>query len=218
MVKSFVQALCLMVAARCAVAMPYDYDDLPFFGVQGDVSDEWPFSELIRESPFEYHRREAAAFGEAASRTLPPCATETPTGMGPMISPDTAATFSAFPQFESNATTFGVSNASFLISVVNDNDAFEYSGNTYLGWINQPMYSPWNCQQACNALNATGVKCNTLNTSCPDPPSMTTIVCALWMNKLYPWDGINTGEIRGNNFTVVIAGSNLYQRNNSDPL
>lgn len=35
---------------------------------------------------------------------------------------------------------------------------------------------------------------------------MTTIVCALWKNKLYPWDGINTGEIRGKNFTVVIAG------------
>ena len=35
---------------------------------------------------------------------------------------------------------------------------------------------------------------------------MTTIVCALWENKLYPWDGINTGELRGKNFTVVIAG------------
>jgi hypothetical protein len=35
---------------------------------------------------------------------------------------------------------------------------------------------------------------------------MTTIVCALWKNKLYPWDGINTGELRGKNFTVVIAG------------
>ncbi|KAK7706998.1 hypothetical protein SLS64_007206 [Diaporthe eres] len=232
MVKSFVQALCLMAVARCAVAMPYDYDDLPFFGVQDDVSSEWPFSALIRESPFEYHRREAAAIGEAASRTLPPCATETPTGWGPTISPDTAAAFSAFSMFKSNATTYGVSNSSFLISVVNDNDAFEYSGNTYLGWINQPMYSPYNCQQACNALNATGVKCNTYNTyylrsptttpsldtSCPNPPSMTTIVCALWKNKLYPWDGINTGEIRGKNFTVVIAGSNLYQRNNSDPL
>lgn len=38
---------------------------------------------------------------------------------------------------------------------------------------------------------------------------MTTIVCALWRNKLYPWDGINTGEIRGKNFTVVVAGMNL---------
>lgn len=38
---------------------------------------------------------------------------------------------------------------------------------------------------------------------------MTTIVCALWKNKLYPWDGINTGEIRGKNFTVVIAGMSL---------
>jgi len=65
-------------------------------------------------------------------------------------------------------TALGVSNSSFLISVVNDNDAFEYSGNTYLGWINQPMYSPWNCQQACGGLNATGVKCNSYNTcECP---------------------------------------------------
>lgn len=48
-----------------------------------------------------------------------------------------------------------------------------------------------------------------LDTSCPNPASMTTIVCALWKNKLYPWDGINTGEIRGKNFTVVIAGMSL---------
>lgn len=162
MVKFFAQALCLLAAARCAVAMPYDYDDLLDFA--GQDSDEWPFSEIIRESPFEYHRREAAAAMGVASKTLPPCATETPTGFGPTVSPDNATTFSAFPSFKSNATTFGVSNSSFLISVVNDNDAFEYSGNTYLGWINQPMYSPYSCQQACNALNATGVKCNTYNT------------------------------------------------------
>lgn len=47
------------------------------------------------------------------------------------------------------------------------------------------------------------------DTSCPNPTSMTTIVCALWKNKLYPWDGINTGEIRGKNFTVVVAGMEL---------
>ena len=41
---------------------------------------------------------------------------------------------------------------------------------------------------------------------------MTTIACALWKNKLYPWDSINTGEMRGKNFTVIIAGmpSPLY--------
>ncbi|KAH8778413.1 hypothetical protein F5883DRAFT_638920 [Diaporthe sp. PMI_573] len=184
MVKLFVQALCLMSAAGTALAMPYA-DDAHAYSVQ-DSSTDWPFSELIHESPFD---------------------------------PDTPAAFSAYAPFKANATAPGVSNSSFLISVVNDNDAFEYSGNTYLGWINQPMYSPWNCQQACNALNATGVKCNSYNTfylrsptvtpstdsSCPNPTSMTTIVCALWKNKLYPWDGINTGELRGKNFTVVIA-------------
>lgn len=153
MVKGFIHALCLVAAAHCAVAMPYD-------------SNEWPFSDIIHESPFEYHRRAAmaAAGVDAASRTLPPCATETPTGMGPAVSPDTASAFSAFSTFKSSATTFGVSNSSFVISVVNDNDAFEYSGNTYLGWMNQATYSPYNCQLACNALNATGVKCNTYNT------------------------------------------------------
>lgn len=167
MVKSFVQALCLMTAASTAIAMPYDL--APALATQDNAN--WPFSELIRESPFEYHRQQAAmaAAGLGASKTLPPCATETPTGWGPAVSPDTAATFSAFASFKSNATTYGVSNSSFVISVVNDNDAFEYSGNTYLGWINQPTYSPWNCQQACNALNATGTKCNTYNT-CECPP------------------------------------------------
>lgn len=82
----------------------------------------------------------------------------------------------------------------------------------------------------------------TPDAACPNPASMTTIVCALWRNKLYWWDGINMGQNR-TNFNVVIAGmslcfpfpsfpyriillkknrycsgSNLYQRNNSDPL
>lgn len=51
-----------------------------------------------------------------------------------------------------------------------------------------------------------------MDTSCPNPSSMTTIVCALWKNKLYPWDGINTGEIRGKNFTVVVAGMSSRQK------
>lgn len=162
MVKVFIHALCLVAAAHCAVAMPYD-------------SNEWPFSDIIHESPFEYHRRAAmAAAGIDASRTLPPCATETPMGMGPAVSPDTASAFLASSTFKSSATTFGVSNSSFLISVVNDNDAFEYSGNTYLGWMNQATYSPYNCQLACNALNATGVKCNTYNT------------CEYYSMSLYP--------------------------------
>ncbi|KAL1864727.1 hypothetical protein Daus18300_007529 [Diaporthe australafricana] len=191
----------------------------------------WPYSELIHESPFEYHR--GLLFSELeASRTLAPCATETPAGMGPTVSPDTAAMFAASQGFKNSATTYGVSNASFVVSVIDDDDAFEYSGNTFLGWMNFATYNPYPCQQACNALNATGTKCNTYNlyflrsptltpstdSSCPNPTSMTTIVCALWKNKLYPWDGINGGEIRGKNFTVVIAGSNLYQRNNTDQL
>ncbi|KAJ0124625.1 hypothetical protein J7T55_005964 [Diaporthe amygdali] len=214
-----------MAAAQCAVAMPYD--NMP--ALAAEHNSEWPFSELIRESPFEHHRR---AHEFSASKALAPCASETPTGMGPTVSPDTAAAFSASTAFKNSATTYGVSNASFIISVVNDDDSFEYAENRFHGWINQATYSPYNCQLACNALNATGIKCNTYNTyflrspsitpstdtSCPNPPSMTTIVCALWKNKLYPWDGINTGEVRGRNFTVVIAGSNLYQRNNSETL
>lgn len=74
---------------------PNDYDDLPSLAEQ-DRSD-WPFSELIRESPFELHRREAAAAGDFAdSRTLPPRATETPVGLGLAVSPDNVGNFSAF--------------------------------------------------------------------------------------------------------------------------
>lgn len=138
-----------MAAARCVVGMPHD-------------KSKWPYSELIHESPFEYQREAVSEFG--ASRTLPPCATETPTGMGPMVSPDTASAFTAYQSFKNSATTYGVSNSSFLISVVGDLDAFEYSGNTFLGWMNMPTYDPYSCQQACNALNATGTKCNTYNT------------------------------------------------------
>lgn len=161
MVKPFVQALCLMAAASAAVAMPYDYDEVPSLAA-AERSTEWPFSELIHESPFEFHRRGEEAL--AASRTLVPCAAETPTGLGPAIVPDTAANFSSYAPFAGNATAFGVSNSSFLVSVVNDNDAYVNNTNTYLGWINQASYSPWNCQQACNALQASGVKCNSYNT------------------------------------------------------
>lgn len=157
MVKSFVQALCLMVVARCTVAMPYDI--APPFAVQDNS--QWPFSELIRESPFEHHRQ---AHEFSASRALAPCASETPTGMGPTVSPDTAAAFSAYSQFRSSANTYGVSNSSFLISVVNDDDSFEYSENKFHGWINQATYSPYNCQLACNTLHAAGTKCNSYNT------------------------------------------------------
>ncbi|KAI3395785.1 hypothetical protein diail_868 [Diaporthe ilicicola] len=217
MFKSFVQALCLLAAARCAGARPRD-------------NSQWPFSELLYESPFEHHEKASSEL--AAAKVLAPCATETLKGLGPTVSPDTAAAFSADDTFKNTASTYGVSNSSFLISVVNHNGSFEYGGNTFLGWMNQATYSPYNCQLACNALNATGTKCNTYNTyflrspqvtpsmdsSCPNPASMTTIVCAMWKNKLYPWDGINTGETRGLNFTVVIAGSNMYQRNNSESL
>lgn len=182
MVKSFVKALCLMAAASAAVAMPYDYDEVPSFAAER--STEWPFSELIRESPFEFHRREEAAF--AASRTLAPCATETPTGLGPAITPDTAANFSSYQPFAGNATLYGVSNSSFLVSVVNDNDAYVNTTNTYLGWINQAVYSPWNCQQACNALNASGVKCNSYNTC----KSYQAISPALPMEPLPHWGNL----------------------------
>lgn len=46
-------------------------------------------------------------------------------------------------------------------------------------------------------------------TSCPNPTSMTNIVCALWRNKLGTGDGINNGEFRAKSFQVVIAGMSL---------
>lgn len=77
MVKLFVQALCLMSAAGTALAMPYA-DDAHAYSVQ-DSSTDWPFSELIHESPFEFPRRRqeetmamAGAGARGASRTLPP--------------------------------------------------------------------------------------------------------------------------------------------------
>lgn len=109
----------------------------------------------------------------AGSRTLPPCATETPTGLGQAINnPDTPAAFSEYQPFKTTATTLGVSNSSFLIQSVNSSSSFEYSGNTFLGWINQAMYNPYNCRLACNALNATGIRCNSYNTcECSLPSS-----------------------------------------------
>ncbi|KAG8164384.1 hypothetical protein KVR01_006302 [Diaporthe batatas] len=232
MINSLVRAMCLMTAATTAIAMP---NNLAGDGY-GRSDQTWPFSELIHEPPIDFHTQRQAAGqqgpatgGGSRTQSRPPCAPETPAGLGERVSnPDTAAAFLAHAPFQAAARSLGVSNASFLAQSTNGNGAFQYAGNAYLGWINQPAYSPWNCSLACDALNAAGTKCNSYNTyflrsptlapgtACPNPVSMTTIVCALWKNKLYWTDGLNTNQNRSN-FNVVIAGSNLYQRNNLDP-
>lgn len=179
MVNSLVQAICLTAAATTIIAMPHDIaDDAHAYSseVQGRSNQKWPLSELIHESPIDFHYRQveeqqelAMGGGGGGSRTqnlLPPCASETPVGMGDKVtSPgDTSAAFLAYAPFQTTAKNLGVDNSSFLIQSTNSNAAFQFVNNTYLGWINQPMYSPWNCSLACNALNATGIKCNSYNT------------------------------------------------------
>lgn len=48
---------------------------------------------------------------------------------------------------------------------------------------------------------------------CPNPPSTTNINCVLWHSHLRADEAINFGEIR-EEFHVVIAGSNLYNKIN----
>lgn len=177
MINSLIQALCLMAAATTTIAMPYDHaDDAHAYASEHLVQDrsalQWPFSELIQEPPLDFHNRKveqqelAMAGGSRTQNNLPPCASETPVGLGDRVtSPaDTAAAFAAYAPFQTTAKNLGVSNSSFLIQSTNANATFQFVNNTYLGWINQPAYSPWNCSLACNALNATGIKCNSYNT------------------------------------------------------
>jgi hypothetical protein len=156
MVKPFVPALCLVAAAGTTLAM----SRAELARIYAERRNEWPFSEIILDSPFKYN-----AVAEAMpSITKAPCSAETPVGNGQTINnPDTPAAFMAYKPFQNNATVYSWSNSAFVLTTMNQTASYEYSGNTFLGWINQQTYDPNGCWLTCDALNATGIKCNTFN-------------------------------------------------------
>lgn len=91
----------------------------------------------------------------------------------------------------------------------------------FLGVQTLETYNTTQCASFCNDLPT----CGSINIyferlpvvdpsrryGCPDPDSTTHIKCVLWRSKLTKDDAANIGEIR-EDFQVVIAGSNLYNK------
>ncbi|ROW16603.1 hypothetical protein VPNG_01446 [Cytospora leucostoma] len=151
---------------------------------------------------------------------LPVCAAETPVGLGPTVSPDTPAAFLAYSPFAANAIAT-TNIAGFTIEAINYQARAERTNVTTMGWLNLPNYDVTACSGYCtNTLGCLSFDVfyqrsptivPSYNTSCPDPPSMTSVICTIYSAALTTADMINTGETRGQ-FVVVIAGSNLFNK------
>ncbi|KAH0274445.1 hypothetical protein KCU91_g5262, partial [Aureobasidium melanogenum] len=104
--------------------------------------------------------------------------------------------------------------------------------HSYLGLYYLDTYSPSACAQKCNSAgNCTSFNIYierdpsqnpTKNDStaptvwgywCPNPPSITNYVCALWADAMYNASATNYGQYRGGDFEVVIVGSNGFVKN-----
>ncbi|KAK7748727.1 hypothetical protein SLS53_000750 [Cytospora paraplurivora] len=151
---------------------------------------------------------------------LPVCATETPVGLGPAVSPDTPAAFLANSVFSADAIAT-TTIAGYTIVAVDYHARAERANVTTMGWLNLPDYDVTSCSGYCTntlgclAFDVFYQRSPTIvpsyNTSCPDPPSMTSVICTIYSAALTTADMINTGETRGH-FVVVIAGSNLFNK------
>lgn len=93
----------------------------------------------------------------------------------------------------------------------------------FLGTHFLEHYDPDECARICNDLPTCAsfnlyferdpiYKPNT-TAGCPNPPSTTNINCVIWQSHLETHEATNFGELR-EEFQVVIAGSNLYNKIN----
>jgi len=67
----------------------------------------------------------------------------------------------------------------------------------------------------CQAINVAFERAPQVDpgTNCTNPPSTTLIKCVFWGGPVTPQNAVNNGQWRGNDFHVVIAGSNGYTKN-----
>jgi hypothetical protein len=96
------------------------------------------------------------------------------------------------------------------------------NANSYMGLHTLPSYDTLGCSQYCDnttlctAFNLYIERDPSLNPTgnCSNPPSITNYKCTLWGSGVEPAAATNFGQIRGN-FTVVVAGSNGYEKTNN---
>ncbi|KUI54577.1 hypothetical protein VP1G_01878 [Cytospora mali] len=141
------------------------------------------------------------------------CTSDMPMGLGPSIVPDTASAFLAYGPFATNAAA-STSVTGYNLVASNQQAFAETSPVTSLGWLNMASYNASTCGTYCT--NTAGCQsfdifyqrsptvAPSFNTSCPNPSSMTSIMCWVYTTTMTTADLVNTGETRGQ-FQVVIA-------------
>lgn len=162
--------------------------------------------------------------------------TTLPIGYGRLAIPDTVAAFSTNTAFSAIASA-AAAPPGYNIAWMNGNASNQADG--YMGYIAIASYNTTRCAEhcaktsGCNSFNIcaylllhfshytpllttqpTDLERNpsidpTTGMNCSDPPSTTTIKCAIWSTPLDPTSATNTGQWRAN-FQVVIAASNAY--------
>jgi hypothetical protein len=150
-------------------------------------------------------------------RSVTPCAV-LPNGSAPIPSPDTADAFTRLGFYSSTAnhakTSKGYTKAFSSMSA-----SVSLSPSVYLGFTLLETYDLNRCASICDSTK----RCIAFNTfferspslrpgpSCPNPPSVVYIKCALWAASFAKSNATNSGQYR-DEFKVVIAGSNGYVR------
>jgi hypothetical protein len=157
-----------------------------------------------------------------------PCAPQ-PGGLGPQIQPDTVTAFKQYQPFQYMSL-----NNTYVpnYTTVYTNLTAAAQRNNYLGMYYLPTYAASSCAEKCNELS----NCNSFNIYverdpsqnptkndstaptvwgywCPNPPSITNYVCALWGDGIYNTSATNRGQYRGADFQVAIVGSNGFVKN-----
>lgn len=129
-------------------------------------------------------------------------------------SPDSPAAFLSYTAFSTVATST-TSLAGYNNVAKNQLAWAERTPPTSIGWLNLANYDAAACATYCN--NTPGcLSMNiffqrspslspSLNASCPNPPSMTSIMCWIYSTAMTTADLVNTGQTRSQ-FQVVIAG------------
>ncbi|KAF2996733.1 hypothetical protein E8E13_006166 [Curvularia kusanoi] len=139
-----------------------------------------------------------------------------PLGSGPTPSPDTDTAFLSDSDF-STAANGAVTPGGYTLAFANKQASSQTSA--YLGYYTLTSYDTGVCAQKCNAVDGC-ISFNVLferdptvepGPTCDNPPSTTVIKCVLWGTYLTADTATNNGQWR-DNFHVVIAGSNGYNR------
>lgn len=145
-----------------------------------------------------------------------------PVGSGPTPSHDTAKAFLEYQVFADLANDAATPDG---YSLVDDgmNLHAAVTGDNFIAAVPMKNYDTEECADQCNqhddcaAFNTYFERSpryapNPVFSACQNPRSSTNIVCTLWGDQLDKDHATNEGGMRSS-FAVVVAGSNLYNRN-----